>query len=78
MLRAFGSLYRSKWAHDRLVIGLHEVFLLASELWIEGGAWYKVRGLGIFKKDEAPLFIGRRPGRESGTSDLPTHHLLWP
>ena len=31
---------------------------------MEESAWYKIRGLRTVEKDEAPLFIGRRPSRE--------------
>jgi hypothetical protein len=41
---------------------------------MEESAWYKVRGLRTVEKDEAPLFIGRRPSREGGASGLPKHH----
>lgn len=34
---------------------------------MEEGAWYKVRGLRVVEKDEAPLCIWRRPSRESGS-----------
>lgn len=37
---------------------------------MEEGAWYKVGGLRIVQKDEAPLFIGRRLSRESGSIRL--------
>ena len=52
---------------SRLVKDSNRTYPFDSELWIEGSAWYKVRGLRIVEKDEAPLFIGRRPSRESGS-----------
>jgi hypothetical protein len=38
-----------------------------SKLWMEEGAWYKVGGLQIVQKDEAPFFIWRRLSREGGS-----------